>query len=780
MDHRGDQEHDGGAEPGKGAGGASPKRGPKNALPSSNDKVLSMLARLEKQVVDLQRQNDERVTGLAETAGEAAARGPASPSPARPADAMKKPDAKPAQPMKPDPKNQAATKTVAKPSPPPPSAPAAAKPAAAKSDAPWWAQHAAAAEAPPPMRRTPPPPSQAQKESDDEPEGEDPDVDAEAEAESDSDAEAEADTEDDDDDDDGSAGDLAARLAATRAQLQEAYLAIGGIGPEAGALVDVEEQDDPDESAEVDLDDDDDDSGDDEPADEIEAPRAPQAPLPRGRTAAAAPIASADDDDEEVVEDAEVARLRQHVEKLKAAVEKRDQEIESFEQRLQKAQASPQGGGSPKLVEAQRRQIERLTEQLTAVQGNEPGENDAVKDRDERISVLEAELAEMRGENSPKATGMGRVVGGLMGAIKGRKAPAGGAGEDGEGADELERRLAQLESERDLLQQTVQQAMREAEDAKQRLRERLDSGDPDDEGRASMVEGLQHEVERLNRELTETKSQEKGSKVDRTQKQITQAQTLRDKAAQVSQARDSLARTEKLLIKKWARQRAVIIQAYVLGIAVVCAAASLGAAHLFFPPRIAAVVDLRAKTQDGQRLTSEQAEAWARWHADVLTQASFHRTLAKRLAVDRQLDAYENPAVLAERLAADLTVDRTVPEMLTLTLAGTDRKEAIALLDMVGTALERESSTQAGMRQDRAVAALVGEGYYEKGRRYFASEGDMLISDRRNVAAAVIFVLMLGGSVLGIVRLNRWLLKTKLVMDEASTFFDSPQQPPLL
>ena len=224
------------------------------------------------------------------------------------------------------------------------------------------------------------------------------------------------------------------------------------------------------------------------------------------------------------------------------------------------------------------------------------------------------------------------------------------------------------------------------------------------------------------------------------------------------------------MIKKWARQRAVVTYGWLLGIALVSLILSVAGANVFFPPLITASVDVAAKMTNGRSFDSRNADAWADWHEQTLHNDRFLQLVAKRLG-ELKIDEYKKVASLVDRLAGEPTVSHYEPGIMSLTLTGKHKGETLLLLDEIVRTLIHESRRQVGMRSDGAVAVVRDERRVD-GRTRYATLNDLRpTADRRFEATGIFFAILLTGGLLGMLRLNRWLLKTKRILDEQGDFF---------
>jgi len=234
--------------------------------------------------------------------------------------------------------------------------------------------------------------------------------------------------------------------------------------------------------------------------------------------------------------------------------------------------------------------------------------------------------------------------------------------------------------------------------------------------------------------------------------------------AQVHELRQILANSEKQLVRRWARPKAVLIVASIVLLALCCAAGSWFAADQFFPARVSAAVVLEARNHAHTAVTAQEAEAWRAWHTDLVSDDAFHQTLAKRMA-EHRLDQYSDPAKLAKRLQDDLTIDADREGVMILTMAGNDSDEVTAFLDVLTATLVSESNRQMTKRGENVWAAPTGE-RHEEGQIHYATLNSVPIRDERLARALPIFGGMFAAVLVLVVVAYARLTKAKRVFDE--------------
>jgi hypothetical protein len=437
-----------------------------------------------------------------------------------------------------------------------------------------------------------------------------------------------------------------------------------------------------------------------------------------------------DEDEDSGQKDEQIAALTEQVEQLQEALDNRDEEEEP------PVPAPPPDSAGAEMIERQRKQIERLTEQLTALNaGADPKD---VQRRDARIAELEEEIEELR-EGAGKQ-GVSKLVAGFGGAlrqVRGKKSSG-----DAEEVAELEERIAELELECQQLREAAQRG-----------------GDGDGSGGGSGDDT--EEVAALRARVAQLEKNPGAAGGELRSKVETE---FRQKWDELKLRQDALKATEKKMKRQWARPQAVIVFGWLAGLALVVAIVSWFLAGRFFPPTIAASVNIEAKTRTGVPVEEEEKADWQDVHTAMLTNEAFHKTVAKRLG-DQRYDDYKDPDELSELLAEDLTVDSPKPGAITLTLAGKNKHETAAVLDTLATTLATWSSQQAGKRGDGAIAIVRGE-RRDAGQVHYASINDTPIESRRPIGALIIFVVGFMLSFLMITRISQGLLKAKSAMEE--------------
>lgn len=482
----------------------------------------------------------------------------------------------------------------------------------------------------------------------------------------------------------------------------------------------------------------------------------------------------------EHADDDRVEALTEEIETLKAEIEARDDAITDLREQLSSrprgdAPAGDDAGGpTGEMVERQRRQIERLTEQLSAFKsGDDPEE---IRSRDARIAELEEQLESVQGEK-----GMAKLVAGFGGALQKVKRKGGAeGGADANLVEQVEELTAECERLREELDQMSGDAPPPGGDAAvevtalraqvRQLQKELDSRDaapapaPRSKGKGKSKTKDDAPLKKRIKELEEALAEAR-DKPTRSRDSVAKAQELQSQERVLQKKQESLASVEREMMRKWARPKATIIYGYLVGIAIVVAVASGLAANHFFPATVAASVNIQAKTDNGRPISASNADKWWNWHTTLLSEEAFHKLLAKRLS-DQRLEKYDTPAAIGRRIAADLTVDSPSLGELIITLAGSDPHEVTAILDTVATQLSLESRRQAGKRSDDAVAVVRGERRDKNGRVRYSTLNPAPIKDRRLIAGMIFFVFGLVISVFLIIKIAKSLVAARQAVSE--------------
>ncbi|UCD74244.1 MAG: hypothetical protein JSV91_10685 [Phycisphaerales bacterium] len=515
--------------------------------------------------------------------------------------------------------------------------------------------------------------------------------------------------------------------------------------------------------------------------------------------------------------------ITDYEEKLKVV----DRKLADFAATL--AEQAPQlerGAAAIAMVEQQEQQIERLTRELAELKsGADPEEQQR---KDQRIAELTEALRQARGQtaggrkvaeleqrNADLAAELDRVRVELeSAAISAREAReqleqhvAKAESREADRADQ-DRSIAELNSEVEQLkdhlrlqEQLLEEARAAESAADSDLQERVQELESelaearaaaasarkadgtrgtDDAEQARLKEELQQKTERIavvvdhlrrrRRRLKRVRAllreglpRQTLSAADR-QLRFDQMRRVKEQHRELIEVREMLAASEQKMIRKWARPRAVITFAWILLLTTVVGFGSWFVTDHYFPATISASVTLEAESRTHQPLKEEDLEKWRIWHTQVLSDESFREALAQRMA-ERQLGQYGSTGAIGVRLDNDLTAYSGEPGSLTLTLAGKNKTETAAVLDIIATTLMQESKRQTARRSDGARAVILGA-RKEHGLTRYASINRLPVKDERLVYFGPVFGGVFVVSVLIICLVYARLVRAKRVFDE--------------
>jgi chromosome segregation ATPase len=243
---------------------------------------------------------------------------------------------------------------------------------------------------------------------------------------------------------------------------------------------------------------------------------------------------------------------------------------------------------------------------------------------------------------------------------------------------------------------------------------------------------------------------------------------LQKERLELEEVRRMLGATEKRMMRRWAMPRAITVMGWLLVLVAFNAVASWLVVDHLHPARTSAVVSLQAVAEDGP-LSEEEVLKWRTWHEQSLVDDRFLKSLARRMG-DVHLEQYNTPEAISERLDADLSIDATVPERLTLSLAGYNDEESMAVLDVLATSLATKSKQEAAGRAGTAYSVVRGERDV-RGRARYAAMNPVVISDNRLEEALPIFGGALAGSLILVLLVYSRLVRSKRLFDENDDMF---------
>lgn len=520
---------------------------------------------------------------------------------------------------------------------------------------------------------------------------------------------------------------------------------------------------------------------------------------------------------QEAVEAQQQAEAR--AKELESALAAKSQEIEKQRETLNSAKAKlgefaksigeqakqiERGAAALATVREQKQEIEKLRHELA--QAKMAGNPEEVQRKDERIQELTQALREARGQSTSQ------------GALA-----------------ERDERIAECMEEIDRLKLDLEHARHEAQDLRETLENRPDAT-ADEEiiaERDRRIEALMQQVESLNEALEAERSkpaptgngngaasadiQKKAQRLKEVARHLQrrkarlgrmksllhdarpmtletgdagakqaaahkdhelrakQMDQLRLQQESLREAMRCLMMSEKEMIRRWARPRAMVTMAWFFIVAGIVAAGSWFATDHFFPAVRAATVTIEAQDRPGFPMTDEQLAAWQTWHEGTLGDASFRKILAQRFE-SRGMKEMVDPEIVQERFTNHLTLDSTRNGELTLTLVGTDADELMNTLDTVAITLVSEARRQSGQRTDGGRTALVGERKIDGQPRY-ATVNNVPVKDERLMYAGSMF----GGGLLLVMiiwlGLYMKLAKARRVFDENDPMYSTVADP---
>jgi hypothetical protein len=476
------------------------------------------------------------------------------------------------------------------------------------------------------------------------------------------------------------------------------------------------------------------------------------------------------------------------------------------------------------MVEHQRNQIDRLTKQLA--QASVGGSVEEIKRKDERIAeltealrqargqtagdqdvaTLESQIAELlqrndqlRVENEQAKVSVAQAKTELDSSVE--NAVRDGVNEAAMAEEQA--RNAELLTELKKVQQSHQQQEKKTERQIATLQERIrDLSAALQEARETATEGgdgkadeamaqLREKARRVNavaehlrqrharlkkmRQLLADQHRPHdgtaGQETGNLEQRAADIRQLDSQRKQLIEVQAMLESSERTMIRKWARPRAIGAVVWLLILVSINGAIAWFATNHFFPATVSATVSMEAQTRGGVELDEAQADSWIAWHQNLINSESFDNAVGKRMA-ERRIDDYKTGPAVHKRLNDKLNFERTGMESFNLTLDGRDRDELTSVLDVVGLTLAAESTRQMGKRNDRARAVLENE-RQESGLTRYAAVNPVAISDERMFYLGPVFGVLMAISLLLILGFYNHLLRAKRVFDEESALIDS-------
>lgn len=248
-----------------------------------------------------------------------------------------------------------------------------------------------------------------------------------------------------------------------------------------------------------------------------------------------------------------------------------------------------------------------------------------------------------------------------------------------------------------------------------------------------------HRARRLVRESRQTTAQVKpqASPAQMREEEAELKRWVQNQRQRLAHEQTRLKDMESRMIRMWApRNASLIVSALGLLMTMLFAASWLTTSYVF-PAHISASVTLKPKTRNLDPLTDEQTAGWQHWHAELVQDDEFKKTLLKRMR-DRQMPV--ETIDLNEFLEESLSLDTGMPGELTMTLSGTRKREITDLLDVITSTVLIESSRQLKKRTDGAFATASNE-RKDSGISRYAVINPTAIRDHRKFWMAPIFLL---------------------------------------
>jgi chromosome segregation ATPase len=235
-----------------------------------------------------------------------------------------------------------------------------------------------------------------------------------------------------------------------------------------------------------------------------------------------------------------------------------------------------------------------------------------------------------------------------------------------------------------------------------------------------------------------------------------QMRQLEKRRRELIELKAILAESEKKMLHRWARPRAIAVVTWLVMIAGVVGAGSWFAADHVFPATVNAYVNLEATGKKSGPVSEIQAQQWANWHQQLLQNGAFHQVIADRLK-QRNVASLATPEAVSAYLTEQLGVDASQKGRMRLTLSGQSESEAVSNLDVITSSMVTESSRQLSTREGE-VWASVPAARMTNGEVKYASLDPVPVEDNRLVYAGAMFA---GSYVIALAL--AWLVYTKLL-----------------
>lgn len=381
----------------------------------------------------------------------------------------------------------------------------------------------------------------------------------------------------------------------------------------------------------------------------------------------------------------QIESLQKRLEELKDQDGKSETQADSLHDRI--AQLDADLVDRDRIIDSLQEQVESASRQEDMVK-MEPAEKSEIQPLRERVAELESELADAKVTSTASMSGSDESAAAKLDQIKANLQEA---------AIHLHRRQERLQRMRQLLQESKQASPQaksqaapvKAPPAKTRQEE------------ADLKRWVQNQRQRLALDQTRLKEM------------------------------------ESRMIKRWAPRNASLIASTLGLLLCIIVAASWLTTSIIFPAHISASVTLKPQTSSLNPLTEEQTTGWQLWHAELVGNDEFKKTLLKRMQ-DRQMPVEDID--LDQCLDDNFSLDTGMPSELTMTLSGTNKREVTDLLDVITSTVLIESNRQLKKRSDGAYATASNE-RKESGISRYAVLNPVAISDHRMLWMTPIFLL---------------------------------------
>lgn len=452
----------------------------------------------------------------------------------------------------------------------------------------------------------------------------------------------------------------------------------------------------------------------------------------------------------------EMAELSRQNDSMQAEVETAVAQAQRSEQQLQQQ------------LEAQQSEQSRMQERQPAIDGLEAEHALA-------IQVLQSEhdeaVRKARSGREDQVRSLQEQLGKLQESlVESKQRGASSAG--GTDVKAFQQRIAELEEQLSHSQSTGENSEQAKHDLRKKTKKLSAAAQHLSRRRQRLEQAkrlLQQRIERQGTIANQNHAQSSAvTQMDRDE-YTKQQRAIESQRRELAEVRQFLSHSERELMKRWARPRAVANAGWLVFLSVISGVASWFAADMFFPAPVTASVTFAPQPANPTTFTADDAANWQRWHAEYVLSSDFQSALAKRCA-DRRLEPYGNESELAARLSKDLDIDLSEPKRLTASLHGDNRDQTQHLLDTLAGTLSLESARQMDRRADNAKAMPTDE-RKEAGRVMYASLSPAPpIHDRLRYVGPIFSGIMIAlFAIMGIIYAR--LVRSKRVFESEQEFF---------